>query len=278
MKRMTIDKDTHMSDPAYVDVPVERLLSAAHCGEMASRIKAGERAVVKRLGDKSSRDTTHISVVDDAGNAVALTHTLVSPSGAITDGLGFMYNGTMSRFDPRPGRAGSIAPGKRRSSSAAPTIVFRDEAPYVVMGAPGGSYIAPSVAQGLMNVIDFGMSMHEAVAAPRIAAVSNVIEVSNRIPRYVTDEVAARGYELKRSWQSYAFAALHGIRIQGGRREGGADPQRDGTALDVADEMLKHVPMRLNQHHPAHPRESGDPGAKSKELDSRFRGNERNMD
>jgi Gamma-glutamyltranspeptidase len=212
-----------------------------------------------------------------------------------------MYNGTMSRFDPRPGRAGSIAPGKRRSSSAAPTIVFRDEQPYLVIGAPGGSYIAPSVAQGLMNVIDFGMSMHEAVAAPRIAAVSNVIEVSNRIPRYVTDAVAARGYELKRSWQSYAFAALHGIRIEDGRREGGADPQRDGMALDVADERLKHVPMRLNQHHPAHPRdpptheasagpllksavarrakaESGDPGAKRKELDSRFRGNERNMD
>jgi gamma-glutamyltranspeptidase/glutathione hydrolase len=85
-----------------------------------------------------------------------------------------------------------------------------------------------------MNVIDFGMSMREAVAAPRIAAVSNVIEVSNRIPRYVTDAVTARGYEVKRSWQSYAFAALHGIRIEGGRREGGADPQRDGMALDVA--------------------------------------------
>ncbi|MEN3377038.1 MAG: gamma-glutamyltranspeptidase / glutathione hydrolase [Hyphomicrobiales bacterium] len=239
MKRMTIDKDAHMGDPAYVDVPVERLLSAAHCGEVASRIKAGERAVVTRLGDKSTRDTTHISVVDDAGNAVALTHTLGSPSGAITDGLGFMYNGTMSRFDPRPGRAGSIAPGKRRSSSAAPTIVFRDEKPYVVIGAPGGSYIAPSVAQGLMNVIDFGMSMREAVAAPRIAAVSNVIEVSNRIPRTVTDAVAARGYEVKRSWQSYAFAALHGIRIEGGRREGGADPQRDGMALDVADGTLE---------------------------------------
>jgi gamma-glutamyltranspeptidase/glutathione hydrolase len=74
---------------------------------------------VKRLERSSSRETTHISVVDSQGNAVALTHTLGSPSGAITDGLGFMYNGTMSRFDPRPGKAASIAPGKRRLLSRA---------------------------------------------------------------------------------------------------------------------------------------------------------------
>ncbi|TIU26327.1 MAG: gamma-glutamyltransferase, partial [Mesorhizobium sp.] len=167
------------------------------------------------------------------GSAVALTHTLGSPSGAITDGLGFMYNGTMSRFDPRPGRAGSLAPGKRRASSAAPTIVFKDDRPVIVMGAPGGSYIAPSMAQGLMNLIDFEMSMPEAVAAPRIVAVSNTIDVSNRIPRYVTEEIEGKGYEVKRSWQSYAFAALHGIQIEDGVCRGGADPQRDGMAMAV---------------------------------------------
>jgi gamma-glutamyltranspeptidase / glutathione hydrolase len=144
-----------------------------------------------------------------------------------------MYNGTMGRFDPRPGRAGSIAPGKRRASSAAPTIVFKDDRPSIVMGAPGGSYIAPAMAQGLMNVIDFGMSMSDAVAAPRIVAVSNTIDVSNRIPHFVTDAIARRGYDVKRSPQSYAFAALHGVRVDGSRLEGGADPQRDGMALAV---------------------------------------------
>ncbi len=233
MKRMTIDKDRHLGDPAYVDVPVQKLLSRDYCGALAEQIRRGERADVARLQDNSSRDTTHVSVIDGKGNAVALTHTLGSPSGAISDGLGFMYNGTMSRFDPRPGRAGSIAPGKRRASSAAPTIVFKDDRPSIVMGAPGGSYIAPSMAQGLMNVIDFGMSMSDAVAAPRIAAVSNVIDVSNRVPHYVTDEIARRGYEVKRSPQSYAFAALHGVRVDGARLEGGADPQRDGMALAV---------------------------------------------
>ncbi|TIN20948.1 MAG: gamma-glutamyltransferase, partial [Mesorhizobium sp.] len=233
MKRMTIDKDRHLGDPAYVDVPVARLLSRDYCSGLAAEIKAGLRARIERVDDRSPRDTTHISVVDREGNAVALTHTLGSPSGAITDGLGFMYNGTMSRFDPRPGRAGSLAPGKRRASSAAPTIVFKDDRPVIVMGAPGGSYIAPSMAQGLMNLIDFDMSMSEAVAAPRIVAVSNTIDVSNRIPRYVTEEIEGRGYEVKRSWQSYAFAALHGIQIEDGICRGGADPQRDGMAMAV---------------------------------------------
>jgi len=233
MKRMTIDKDQHMGDPAYVDVPVERLLSKAHAAAQSESIRRGERADVKRLERSSSRETTHISVVDGQGNAVALTHTLGSPSGAITDGLGFMYNGTMSRFDPRPGKAASIAPGKRRASSAAPTIVFKGEKPFIVMGAPGGSFIAPAMAQGISNVIDFEMSMLEAVAAPRIVAVSNSIDISNRIRRSVSDALSAQGYDIKRSAQSYPFAALHGIRIDDGRCTGGADPQRDGMAISV---------------------------------------------
>ncbi|EHM00321.1 gamma-glutamyltransferase [Acetobacteraceae bacterium AT-5844] len=232
MKRMTIDKDNHMGDPAYVDVPVEHLISKDYAAQQAESIRRGERAQVKRL-DKSDRDTTHVSVVDKDGNCVALTHTLGSPSGAITEGLGFIYNGTMSRFDPRPGRAASIAPGKRRASSAAPTVVFKGDQPHIVIGAPGGSYIAPAVAQGIMNVIDFDMSMLEAVAAPRIVAVSDSIDVANRVPLAVTDALEADGYSIKRNPMSYAFAALHGIRLQDGRLDGGADPQRDGMAMRV---------------------------------------------
>ncbi|GGG65230.1 gamma-glutamyltransferase [Salipiger pallidus] len=232
MKRMTIDKDAHMGDPAYVDVPVEMLLSKEHAAGHATSMKAGERANVERL-DLSQRDTTHISVVDKDGNAVALTHSLGSPSGAITEGLGFMYNGLMGRFDPRPGKAASIAPRKRRASSAAPTIVFDGEAPSIVIGAPGGSYIAPTVAQGIVNMIDFDMGIHEAVSAPRIVGVSNSIDICNRIRRSVADSLRAEGYDVVRSAQTYAFAALHGIRIDGGVSSGAADPQRDGMAISV---------------------------------------------
>lgn len=233
MKRMTIDKDRNNADPDFVPVPTAQLLSRGYTAEAAAGIRRGDRLRVTRLERKTERDTTHVSVVDKHGNCVSMTHTLGSPSGAITEGLGFMYNGSMSRFDPRPGHAASIAPGKRRASSSAPTIVFRGDAPCLVLGAPGGSYIAPAIAQGISNVLDFGMSMSDAVAAPRIVAVSDSIDVSNRVRRDATDALAAMGYDIKRSWMSYAFAALHGIRIDGARLEGGADPQRDGMALAV---------------------------------------------
>lgn len=232
MKRMTIDKDQHQGDPHYVDVPLETLLSKEHARAHADSIRAGERANIQRF-DSSQRDTTHISVVDKHGNAVALTHTLGSPSGAITDGLGFMYNGTMSRFNPFPGKTGSIAPGKRRPSSAAPTIVFKGDDPYIVVGAPGGSYIAPSVAQCIMNVIDFDMSILEAVSAPRIVGVSNKIDICNRIRRSVEKQLKEEGYEVVRSPQAYAFAALHAITVENGLSKGAADPQRDGHSLSV---------------------------------------------
>jgi gamma-glutamyltranspeptidase/glutathione hydrolase len=111
--------------------------------------------------------------------------------------------------------------------------VFRAEAPRIVIGAPGGTYIAPAIAQGISNVLDFGMSMLDAVAAPRIVAVSNSIDVSNRIRRDVTDALEVLGYDIKRSWMSYAFAALHGIQVTEDELQGGADPQRDGMALGV---------------------------------------------
>ena len=233
MKRVTIDKDAHVGDPAFVDVPLDRLLSNEYAGATAASIRAGERAHVTRLKrTPEPRSTTHISSVDAEGNAFAMTHTLGMPSGVITDGLGFMYNGTMAVFDPRPGRAGSIAPGKGRFSSMAPSIVFEGDRPLIVIGAPGGTYIALALAQGIINMLDFGMSISDAVAAPRISATSDSVDVSNRIPRYVTDAVEATGHKVHRSYLSYAFAGLHGIHL-GARVAGGADPQRDGMALSV---------------------------------------------
>jgi gamma-glutamyltranspeptidase len=132
------------------------------------------------------RDTTHLSVVDADGNAVSLTHSLAMPSGIITPGLGFLYNGCMGVFDPRPGRAGSIQPGKSRFTSSCPTMTFKDGELDVVLGAPGGTQIAMGVLQVLLNVVDHGMEMQAAVSAPRFSSTSNAIDVCNRIPRSVT--------------------------------------------------------------------------------------------
>jgi gamma-glutamyltranspeptidase/glutathione hydrolase len=144
-----------------------------------------------------------------------------------------MYNGCMGVFDPRPGRAGSIAPGKSRFSSLAPTIVSKDGSPRVVLGAPGGTQIAMGILQAILNVIDFEMTMLEAVSAPRFSSTSNIIDVTNRIPTYVTNSLEGQGYEVSRSALTFGIAAVHGIRIIDGVMDGGADPGHDGVALSI---------------------------------------------
>ena len=188
---------------------------------------------VTRLGIPEPKDTTHVCAVDKKGMCVSMTHSLGMPSGVITDGLGFMYNGCMAVFDPRPGRAGSIAPGKSRFSSLCPTIAFQDGKPKVVLGAPGGTQIAMGVLQALLNVLDFDMSIVEAVSSPRFSATSDAIDITNRIPGYLVEPLERDGYEVIRSAMGYGIAAVHGIRIDEGYLTGGADPGHDGVALGV---------------------------------------------
>jgi gamma-glutamyltranspeptidase/glutathione hydrolase len=227
-----IDKEAHVGDPAFQDVPVARLLSDVHAAAAAARIRAGERARLVRAGSDAP-NTTHVSCTDADGMVVSMTHTLAVPSGVIPAGTGFMLNGAMNWMDPRPGRPGSIAPGKRRYSSMTPTIVLEGETPVATLGAPGGAWITVAVAQVLLNLLDWGMGMQEAVMAPRFSATSETVDLSNRIPRATEKALRAMGYATKRSYQSYAFAGVHGISLWGGKPEGGADPQRDGYAAGV---------------------------------------------
>ena len=234
MKYATIDKDTRVGDPDLDDVPTDVLIDKEYAAELAEFIARGEQAHVVRLESVAeSRDTTHICVIDENSNAVALTHSLGMPSGVVSESLGFMYNGCMSVFDPRPGHAGSIAPGKSRFTAMAPTMVFDDDNLSIIIGAPGGTWITMGVLQGILNVIDFDMSILEAVTAPRFSANSDVIDVCNRIPHFVSDALERMGYAVARSYLSYTFAGVHAIKVDNGKWSGGADPGRDGMALEV---------------------------------------------
>lgn len=233
MKAATADKEAFVGDPEFFDVPLERLASKDHAISLADRIKNGERMKVERFKAAEPADTTHVAVIDKEGNCVTMTHSLGMPSGVITEGLGFMFNGCMGVFDPRPGRAGSIAPGKSRFSSLCPTILFDDDEPRVVLGAPGGTQIAMGVLHTLLNIVDFDMTMQEAVSAPRFSATSDIIDITNRIPDYAVDPLREKGYEVVRFPSSFGIAAVHGIERAEGMLRGGADPGQDGVALAV---------------------------------------------
>ena len=237
MKIATVDKDTRIGDPRFFATPIAELTSKEYGARMAERIRSGEKTRVPRLdaGGRESKDTTHVCVVDGEGNCVSLTHSLGRPSGVITEGLGFMYNGCMGVFDPRPGRAGSLAPGKARFTAMCPTILFDEEGPWYVVGAPGGTFITMGVLQAILNAVDFGMSAQESVAAPRFCTTSDTIDITNRILRRTERALRGLGYPVRRSALSFSFAGVHALRrtAAGGGWEGGADPGRDGMALAV---------------------------------------------
>jgi gamma-glutamyltranspeptidase/glutathione hydrolase len=233
MKQATVDKDNFVGDPDFVEIPLEKLLSKEHAAASAQKIRAGEKVHVTRIGQPEPKDTTHVVVIDAEGNCVTMTHSLGMPSGVITDGLGFMFNGCMAVFDPRPGRAGSIAPGKSRFTSLAPTIVSKDGVPRIVLGAPGGTQIAMGILQAILNVVDHDMNMLEAVSAPRFSSTSDLIDVMSRIPTYVTNHLEGQGYEIARSAMTFGIGAVHGIRVTDCVMDGGADPGHDGAALSV---------------------------------------------
>lgn len=234
MRVALADREAHIGDPAFHPPPLAALLSDAHADAAAARIRRGERAAPFRLPGEP-RDTTTISVVDAGGMVATLTHTLGVPSGVIPPGTGMMLNGAMNWYDPRPGRPGSIAPGKKRFSSMAPCIVFdADGRAVATLGAPGGAWIGVALIQVLLNLIEFGMGMQEAVMAPRFSATTPAIDISNRIPHATSRALERMGHAVKRSPASYPFAAPHGITLWDGTPEGGADPQRDGMAVGVA--------------------------------------------
>jgi gamma-glutamyltranspeptidase/glutathione hydrolase len=184
MRHAYRDRNSYLGDPDFVDNPLARLLSPQHAQEIRGRIRAHHAGVSKALGDEAGArekaTTTHYSVVDRAGNAVAVTYTINNDFGAkvIAGDSGFFLNDEMDDFTVKPGaanlfglvqgRANAIAPGKRPLSSMTPTLVLKDGRPVLIVGAPGGSRIITTVLEIIVNVIDHGMTLQEAVDAPRI--------------------------------------------------------------------------------------------------------------
>ncbi len=183
MRNAFRDRNTALGDPAFVHNPIARLLSPAHLAAIRARILP-DRATPSRdlpapSASREKPQTTQISTIDAAGNAVSLTYTLNGffGAGVMAGDTGFFLNDEMDDFTSKPGvpnmfglvqgRANAIAPGKRPLSSMAPTIVMRHGRVFLVLGSPGGSRIITITLEAAMNVIDYGMGPQAAVDAPR---------------------------------------------------------------------------------------------------------------
>jgi gamma-glutamyltranspeptidase/glutathione hydrolase len=184
MRHAYRDRNTYLGDPAFIDNPSARLLSSQYAESIRAQIKADRATPSSDLQGLAAADehatTTHYSVVDHLGNAVAVTYTINESFGAkvIAGNTGFLLNDEMDDFTAKPGvanvfglvqgNANAVAPGKRPLSSMTPTLVFKDGKPILVVGTPGGSRIITTVLEVIVNFIDHGMTLQEAIDAPRI--------------------------------------------------------------------------------------------------------------
>ena len=183
MRHAYVDRNAALGDPDFVENPMSTLLDKSYAKAIRAKIdpyKSGTSADLKPLGAKESVETTHYSIIDDEGNAVAVTYTLNGSFGAgvVAPGTGILLNNEMDDFTSKPGvpnlyglvqgEANAIAPKKTPLSSMSPTIVTKDGKPFMVIGSPGGSRIITITLEAILNVIDFGMDISQAVNAPRI--------------------------------------------------------------------------------------------------------------
>lgn len=186
MRRAFADRAEYLGDPAFnSDMPIDRLTSKEYAREMVAtidlfRASVSDSSLFNRALGYESEETTHFSVVDAEGNAVSLTYTLEYGYGSrlVVEGAGFLLNNEMGDFNPIPGRTTTtgligtdpnlVAPGKRMLSSMTPTIVAREGQPVLVIGSPGGRTIINTVLQVVLNVLDHGMNIGQAIEAPRI--------------------------------------------------------------------------------------------------------------
>lgn len=248
-RRVYADRAEHLGDPDFIKVPQKQLLDKSYNvnrmkdfsfdrATPSSAIKAGE------IFGKESMETTHYVIVDKEGNAASVTTTLNNSYGSlvVVEGAGFLLNDEMDDFSVKPGtpnlyglvggKANAIEPSKRMLSSMTPSILEKDGKLFMVVGTPGGSTIITSVFQAIINVVDFGMTMQEAVAAPRFHhqwLPDQIDYEPNAISENVRESLKQKGYVLK---ERKPYGRVDGILVNtDGTYQAGADPRGDDKAI-----------------------------------------------
>ena len=246
MRRYFADRAEWLGDPDFVKVPTKSLVNAEYLRKRAESVQPGKATPSGEIkqGDPApyeSLETTHYSIVDEAGNAVSVTYTLNGGygSGVTATGLGFLLNNEMDDFAAVPGKpnlfgliqgeANAVAPHKTPLSSMTPTIVTKDGKLYMVLGSPGGPTIINAVLEVMLNVIDFGMNMQQAVDQPRIHHqwMPDLISAENTISPDTIALLQQFGHTVK---TTNSIAEVAAIRIFGEWLEGAPDGRTEATA------------------------------------------------
>ncbi|MFZ5787207.1 MAG: gamma-glutamyltransferase family protein, partial [Acidobacteriota bacterium] len=249
-KHAMADRARHLGDPDFVKVPVETLVSKRYAASLASKL--GERTLkAEQYGSRAplvdpprDRGTSHVSVVDREGSAVAMTTTINLPFGAllVAGASGVILNNQMDDFAARPGEPNAfgltqgeqnaVAPGKRPLSSMTPTIVTRrgDGGLVLVAGASGGPTIITGTLQGILNVVEFGLDANAAVGRARIHHqwLPDELWVEAELPDDVTAALRGRGHRLH--LQAAPFTAVQVVVVRDGQLYPASDPRKVGDA------------------------------------------------
>jgi gamma-glutamyltranspeptidase/glutathione hydrolase len=255
-KMMFADRSKYMADTGFAKVPIKGLISKEYSQVQAARI--GKEAM-KTIGagdpwpfdgtpqisyvpageHNNHHSTTHFSVMDNKGNIVAWTWTINDffGSGVFVPEYGFMLNDEMDDFSSNPASVNAPEPGKRPLSSMTPTLVLDKKGdPFMALGSPGATRILLAVLQIIVNAVDFGMSMDEAIEAPRLF---NALSGNNAgkllieagVDKATLESLEKRGHEVESRPKGLYFGGAQGIMLKDGEFVGGADSRRNGVAV-----------------------------------------------
>jgi gamma-glutamyltranspeptidase/glutathione hydrolase len=243
-RRAYADRAEHMGDPDFYNVPVKTLMSESYALQRMSDYnaeKAGSSSNIKAGVIKESEETTHLSVMDAAGNMVSVTTTLNGGYGSrtVVGGAGFLMNNEMDDFSSKPGvpnmygavggEANAIAPGKRMLSSMAPSLLLKNNKPYVVVGTPGGTTIPTSVYQAIVNLVDFNMNADDAINKPKFHHqwLPDEVMVEKDFDMETRKQLQAMGYKIT---ERGAIGRTEAIRLlSNGKKETVADKRGDDS-------------------------------------------------
>jgi gamma-glutamyltranspeptidase/glutathione hydrolase len=220
------DRARYLGDPDFVAVPVERLLNQAYLKRRAKLI--GERSMRRALPGDMESGTSHFSIVEASGDAVAMTTTIESSFGSRIMVRGFLLNNELTDFDFVPGSANEVGPRKRPRSSMAPVIVFDGDSVHMLVGSPGGSAIINYVAKTLVAALDWRLDIQAAIEVPNFGSRNGPtqLEAGTKYER-LAQPLAARGHEVA---IVPLESGVHGVERAARGWRGGADPRREGVA------------------------------------------------